>query len=245
MGAASATLKKVSFELGGKGASVVFADADRTAAVQTVCRAAFRNQGQICLAGSRLLVQEEIADQFVKDLIVATQAIVVGDPLVEATTMGALISLEHRDRVQAFVSLAVQEGAKILVGGSVPADLPALGAYFSPTIISDVKQESRLIQEEIFGPILTVQTFSDEADALTKLNGTAYGLSCSVWSEDAGTLERMSRGARMGLVWQNCWFLRNLNTPFGGMKASGIGREGGLSSFNFFAEQKTITRPKG
>lgn len=233
-------LKRLSFELGGKGASVVCASADLERAAETVCRAAFRNQGQICLAGSRLIVHESVKDKFLDLLMNHVQKIKVGDPLQDDTTMGALIGKDHHAKVLSYIEHARGQGFKVLCGGGVPEGLES-GAYISPTVIDEVSQESRLIQEEIFGPVLTVQTFQDDHQALEFLNGTKYGLSCSIWSEDDQQLSYLSRNARMGLVWQNSWFLRNLNTPFGGMKKSGVGREGGTHSLDFFSEQKTIS----
>ncbi len=236
-------LKKLSFELGGKGASVIFADADLVKATATATRAAFRNQGQICLAGSRLLVEASVYDEVISRIQEHMDKIIIGDPLNPHTTMGALISVEHRDRVASFVELAQGEGCKILKGGKIPTALPQ-GAYFEPTLIGGVKQSSRLIQEEVFGPVLTVQSFHTTSEALDLLNGTPYGLSCSIWSSDPQTLDVMSRGSRMGMVWLNSWFLRELHTAFGGMKRSGIGREGGQYSLDFFSEFKTVSTPR-
>lgn len=240
---ASATLlKKLSFELGGKGASVVFADAHLDLAVKNVARAAFRNQGQICLAGSRLIVEETIKDRFTEMLIEEIARIKVGDPLDEKTTMGSLISEAHKDKVMSYIDYARQQNFSILTGGAQPCHLEK-GAFVEPTLIGGVHQESKLIQEEVFGPVLTIQSFSGADEALSLLNGTKYGLSCSVWTSNMKTMARMTRGARVGLLWQNSWFLRNLHTAFGGMKASGVGREGGEYSLDFFSELKTITRP--
>lgn len=242
---AADSLKKLSFELGGKGASVIFADADLDTAVPTACRAAFRNQGQICLAGSRLIVHESIASKVTEILLDKISAIKIGDPLADDTTMGALISNDHRDKVASFIDqVKTSGGGEILCGGKIPTDMPATlqaGAFFEPTVIAGVSQQSRLIQEEIFGPVLTIQTFKtlDEAIALT--NGVPYGLSCSVFTRDTSTGQRFAKAVRMGMVWINGWFIRDLHTAFGGMKRSGIGREGGRYSLDFFSEHKTIT----
>lgn len=236
-------LKKLSFELGGKGASVVFADSDLNLVAETVVRAAFRNQGQICLAGSRLLVERSIADSFLEKVLSHVRKIKVGDPFNEETNMGALISQDHKQKVLSFIQQARENSESILIGGKEPEHL-SKGAFVNPTVISDVKQDSRLIQEEVFGPVLTVQTFESADEALTLLNGTKYGLSCSVWTSDMKIMSKVSREARMGLVWQNSWFLRNLHTAFGGMKSSGVGREGGEYSLDFFSELKTITTPR-
>jgi aminomuconate-semialdehyde/2-hydroxymuconate-6-semialdehyde dehydrogenase len=242
---ASPHLKKLSFELGGKGASVVFADADLETAARTATRAAFRNQGQICLAGSRLLVERKVAGQVVDRIVQLAGEIRVGDPLDARTTMGSLIARAHRDRVDRFVELARRREAgcgEVLRGGRVPAGLTR-GAFYEPTVIAGVAQSSRLVQEEIFGPVLTVQTFDEDDEALELLNGTPYGLSCSIWSRDLQRAERAAARARFGLVWLNSWFLRDLHTAFGGMKRSGIGREGGTWSLDFYSELKTVSSP--
>ena len=169
------------------------------------------------------------------------RAIKVGDPLDPTTTMGSLVSREHRDRVAGFVDYArTCPGVEILVGGQIPQDHPR-GAYFEPTLITGVDQSSRLIQEEVFGPVLTVQIFGDEDEAISLVNGTQYGLSCSVFTKDIDRAQRFARRVRMGLVWINTWFARDLHSAFGGMKRSGIGREGGQYSLDFFSEFKTIS----
>ena len=241
MRASAPMLKKLSFELGGKGATVIFPDADLDVAAATAARAAFRNQGQICLAGSRLLVHRDVAAAVIDKVKAAMRAIKVGDPLDPTTTMGSLVSREHRDRVAGFVDYArTCPGVEILVGGKIPQDHPR-GAYFEPTLIAGVDQSSRLIQEEVFGPVLTVQVFSDEDEAISLVNGTQYGLSCSVFTKDIDRAQRFARRVRMGLVWINTWFARDLHSAFGGMKRSGIGREGGQYSLDFFSEFKTIS----
>lgn len=243
MRAAAPSLKKLSFELGGKGASVIFADADLDVAALTATRAAFRNQGQICLAGSRLLVEEEVAGPVLQRIQKHVAAIKIGDPLDEATTMGSLIARSHREKVMSYVELARNDKSlTIAAGGKIP-DGMARGAFFQPTVITGVAQESALIQEEIFGPVLTVQTFKTFDEAMALLNGTRYGLSCSVWTRDIGRAQAAARAARMGLVWINSWFLRDLHAAFGGMKRSGLGREGGQLSLDFFSEMKTVTMP--
>ncbi|MDA9951082.1 aldehyde dehydrogenase [Oligoflexaceae bacterium] len=238
---ASPMLKKLSFELGGKGASVVFADAQLDLAAKTVVRAAFRNQGQICLAGSRLLVHSQIKDEFIKRVLAHIKEIRLGDPREKSTTMGTLVSHSHRDRVAGFVERSVESGAQILAGGRKPS---SAGAFYEPTLVDKVQQGSEMIQSEVFGPVLTVQTFEDQKEALSMANDTCYGLSTSVWTQDQQTMESMCDGLRTGLVWQNSWFLRNLNSAFGGMKKSGVGREGGRYSLDFFSELKTVSKPK-
>ncbi len=244
MRAAAPALKKLSFELGGKGATVIFADADLPTAAATAVRAAFRNQGQICLAGSRLLVDRRVADEVTALVLAAVRTIRVGDPLAPTTTMGSLIAKSHRDKVASYVDLArATPGCDVLTGGHIPASLSERGAFYEPTVISGVAQDSRLIQEEIFGPVLTIQTFDGLDEAMALVNGTPYGLSCSVWSRDLQLARQAAQRARMGLVWINSWFLRDLHTAFGGMKRSGIGREGGQYSLDFFSELKTTVMP--
>ena len=244
MRSASPHLKKLSFELGGKGASVIFANADLKKAATTAARAAFRNQGQICLAGSRLIVEKSVAAEVTKYILEAVAQIKIGHPLAEQTTMGSLISKEHREKVASFISYAkTLPECEILCGGKIPAD-QITGAYFEPTVILGVPQSSRLIQEEIFGPVLTVQTFSTYDEAMALLNGTPYGLSCSIWTNDSELADKAASDADTGLVWINSWFLRNLHTAFGGTKRSGIGREGGRYSLEFFSELKSISKPQ-
>jgi aminomuconate-semialdehyde/2-hydroxymuconate-6-semialdehyde dehydrogenase len=238
---AASTLKKISFELGGKGATVIFADADLDAACTTARLAGFRNQGQICLAGSRLIVEEKVAMEVKARLLGEIANIKVGDPFDDATTMGALISREHLEKVESYVEFARNNSqGKIECGGS-RTFARSNGNYFEPTLISGVAQDSKLIQEEIFGPVLTMQTFTTKEQAAELLNGTKYGLSCSVFTTSPATQEFMAAEADFGIVWMNCWFVRHLGTPFGGTKQSGIGREGGEHSLDFFSEWKTVT----
>jgi len=244
MCSASPHLKKLSFELGGKGASVIFASADLKTAAATATRAAFRNQGQICLAGSRLIVEKSVAGEVINLILDSIAKIKVGHPLDEKTSMGSLISKDHREKVAGFVAEAKNiPGCEVICGGNIPPD-QTVGAYFEPTVIIGVPQSSKLIQEEIFGPVLTVQTFSTYQEALKLLNDTPYGLSCSIWTQDPELADKAASDANTGLVWINSWFLRNLNTAFGGTKRSGIGREGGRYSLEFFSELKSISRPK-
>jgi aminomuconate-semialdehyde/2-hydroxymuconate-6-semialdehyde dehydrogenase len=243
MRSAAPHLKKLSFELGGKGASVIFADADLDAAVPTACRAAFRNQGQICLAGSRILVEDAVFDEVVQRLLKAVAQIQVGDPLRAETTMGSLIGREHRDKVEGYITWAREQGLNLATGGKRPSGLENRGAFFAPTVVVDVAQDSRLVQEEVFGPVVTVQRFRSDQQALEQLNGTSYGLSCSIWTKNRERVARLAPQVRMGLVWVNSWFLRDLHTAFGGMKRSGIGREGGRYSLDFFSELQTISYP--
>ncbi len=243
MATGAPTLKKMSFELGGKGASIIFDDANIEEAAKTSARAAFRNAGQVCLAGSRLLVQESVASRVISIIKEEIAKIKIGDPLLESTTLGSLVCREHRDKVAGFVEHArTLKGVSIECGGKIPESMPKAGAFFEPTLILGVTQDSRLIQEEIFGPVLTVQTFKTVQEAIEMANGTKYGLSASVWTKDTNKAQFVAGKLRMGLVWINSWFIRNLHTAFGGMKSSGVGREGGQYSLDFFSEMKTISQ---
>lgn len=238
MAAASQTLKKLSFELGGKGATVIFDDADLKEAIPTAVRAAFRNQGEICLCGSRLFVQESIYDEVMSKLVAAVQNIRLGDPLLESTQMGALISQEHFDKVCGYIQLAKQEG-KLLTGGE-QAPQNGTGWFLTPAVVTDIANNARCCQEEIFGPLLTVVRFKTEEEVIGMVNSTPYGLSSSIFSTDVNRCHRVAQGIKSGIVWVNCWFARDLRTPFGGQKSSGIGREGGRYSLEFFSEAKSI-----
>lgn len=238
MAAASQTLKKVSFELGGKGATIIFDDADLTEAVTTAVRAAYRNQGQICLAGSRLYVQKGVYKKVLEQLVPLVQAIRVGDPLDRNTQMGSIISKEQFDKVSEYIEIGKNEG-KLLTGGEPVKAFPK-GHFLHPAILVDLKNESRCCQEEIFGPVLPVVPFDTEEEAIEMTNSTAYGLSASVWSSNVDRCHRVSQKLKTGIVWVNCWFARDLRTPFGGQKSSGIGREGGRYGLDFFSEMKTI-----
>lgn len=240
MKAASDTLKKVSFELGGKGANILFEDADLESAIPTAVHSAFRNQGQVCLAGSRLFVHETIYDDVVSRVTEHVNKIKVGDPQDESTTMGAMISCEQFDKVNEYIELGKAEGT-LLCGGSSPQECDENGLFIEPTLFTDLPNNSRLLSEEIFGPVLPIIKFSDEDELIKEVNSTNYGLSCSIWSENVNRCHRVSKALKMGMVWVNCWFARDLRTPFGGMKQSGLGREGGRYVLEFFSEPKTIS----
>jgi aminomuconate-semialdehyde/2-hydroxymuconate-6-semialdehyde dehydrogenase len=235
--------KKVSLELGGKNPNVVFADTDLDEVVSTGVQAAFANQGQICLCGSRILVEQAAYEPFLERFVESTEKLKVGDPLVDTTDQGALVSEAHHDKVRSYVQLAQDEGGRIRCGGGRPRDLPERcrdGYFLEPTVITDLGPDCRVNQEEIFGPVVTVSPFRDEDEAVARANGTPYGLSASVWTRDLARAHRMSERIAAGTVWVNCWLLRDLRVPFGGMKQSGVGREGGDEALRFFTEPKNV-----
>jgi aminomuconate-semialdehyde/2-hydroxymuconate-6-semialdehyde dehydrogenase len=239
--------KKLSLELGGKNATIVFADCDYEMALAEAARAAFQNQGEICTCGSRILVERPIYDRFLKDLVVKARALKVGDPSDESTDQGAIVSRPHFDKIMAAIATAKTEGGRIECGGEVVkvAGRCADGNFIAPTVISGLGQDCRTNQEEIFGPVVTVQPFDAEADAVAMANGVRYGLGVSVWTNDVGRTHRLARALEAGLQWFNCWMLRDLRVPMGGMKDSGVGREGGFEAMRFFTEPKTITVKHG
>ncbi|MBM4765165.1 aldehyde dehydrogenase [Bacillus sp. B15-48] len=236
------TLKKVSFELGGKAANIVFEDANIEKAVPESIRAAFMNSGQVCLAGSRILVQRTIFDEFLEKFKKAATELKVGDPKEADTKMGPVVSEEHYKKVTSYLDIAKEEGATLICGGKRP-DLPEYlqdGYYLEPTVYVSENPKSRLCQEEIFGPIVTIIPFDTEEEALRIANDTEYGLNAVVWTENLQRAHRISHAVRAGTIWVNCWFVRDLRAPFGGMKKSGVGREGGHHSLEFFSEAKNI-----
>ena len=238
---AAAQFKKLSLELGGKNASIVFADCDIEATLEGVARAAFANQGQICLCGSRILVERPLLERFTDGLAAWADARVIGDPLSPSTNFGSLVSRAHRNKVEGYVALAKQEGGVIVSGGRRPPD-PALadGAYFEPTLIADLPHGCRSATEEIFGPVATVHPFDTEEEAVAIANEVRYGLAGSVWTQDLGRAHRVARDVASGMIWVNCWLLRDLRVPFGGMKDSGLGREGGRHSLDFYSELRNV-----
>lgn len=235
--AAAPMFKKLSLELGGKNPNVVFADADLDDAVATSIRSSFWNQGEICLCGSRIFVERSIHDQFVERFVAATKQLRIGDPLDPATDVGALISEAHLQKVTGYLQLAKEEGGTIVTGGR---RVDRKGFFVEPAVITGLDCSCRVLQEEIFGPVVTVTPFDDESDAISFANSTRYGLSASVWTRDLQRAHRVAAALDAGTVWINCWLLRDLRVPFGGMKDSGVGREGGFDSLDFFTEPKNV-----
>ncbi len=236
-------LKKVSLELGGKNPTIIFADADFDKAVEGAAAAAFTNQGQVCLCGSRILIEASIYEKFKTALVEKTRAITIGDPLDETTAHGATVSKAHMEKVLGYIDLAKQEGGNILVGGKRRMiDGRCMDGYFiEPTLIEGLPASCRTNLEEIFGPVATLIPFTTEEEALAIANGTQYGLAASVWTLDSAKAARVASRIESGIVWQNCWNIRDIDTPFGGMKKSGIGREGKQRAMEFFTDEKTIT----
>jgi aldehyde dehydrogenase (NAD+) len=238
--ASAGNLKRVQLELGGKGANIVFADADIDAAVQGSAFAIFHNQGQACIAGSRLILQERIADEFLERFNALARSVRIGDPKDPATEMGPLTSTGHRDRVLSYMAIARDEGDEILTGGHAPSD-PALenGCYFEPTVIA-TQSEHRVAREEVFGPVVAVERFSSEDDALKVANSVDYGLGGGLWTNDLSRAHRVARELRAGMVWVNSYKRVNPGSPFGGIGQSGYGREMGFEAMHEYTEAKAI-----
>jgi len=243
---ASDSFKKLSLEMGGKNPAVIFEDCDYDKMLDTIVRSSFSNQGQICLCSSRILIERSIYERFKKDFCSQVSNLIIGDPMDIDTQFGAISSEEHFLKINNYIELARQEGASILTGGTAEKlnGRCSDGWFIKPTIIEGLDQSSRLNQEEIFGPVVTLQPFDSEYDAIEMANNTEYGLSATIWTEDLDKGRRISRNIEAGVIWINCWLLRDLRTPFGGMKSSGLGREGGDDAINFFTEQKNICLPR-
>jgi len=239
---AAPMFKKLSLELGGKNPTIVFEDADFEQAVSTAVRAAFTNQGQICLCGSRIFVQKSIFESFKNAFVAQTKALVVGDPLEPATKIGALVSKAHMEKVQSYIQLAIEEGGTLLAGGEQVklTGRCAEGYFLSPTVFEGLSAYCRTNTEEIFGPVVTLTPFEDEQEALAFANASPYGLAASLWTNDIKRAHRVAEHIDAGIVWINCWLMRDLRTLFGGMKQSGVGREGGFEALHFFTEAKNI-----
>jgi aminomuconate-semialdehyde/2-hydroxymuconate-6-semialdehyde dehydrogenase len=242
MRSAANGVRPVSFELGGKNPGIVFADCDFEAAVAGISRSSFLNCGQICLGTERVYVQREIFERFVRALADSAQSLKPGHPSDKGTGIGPLISVQHREKVLRYYRMAVDEGATVICGGGVPkmADTLSGGAWIQPTIWTGLPESSSVVREEIFGPCCHVAPFDTEEEALALANDSPYGLAATVWTRDVGRCRRMGANLQVGVVWINSWFLRDLRTPFGGSKLSGIGREGGVHSLEFYSELRNV-----
>jgi aminomuconate-semialdehyde/2-hydroxymuconate-6-semialdehyde dehydrogenase len=239
-------LKKLSFEMGGKSANIVCADADLDQAIAGSLRGIFTNQGEVCLAGSRLMVQRPVYEEFLARLVEGAESYRIGNPLAEATQMGPLVSTEHMDKVLSYIELAQEEGAKLLTGGHrlTEGDL-AKGNYLAPTIFADADNSMKSCQDEIFGPVEMVIPFDEVDEAIVMANQSRYGLAGMVWTTDLDTAHYVAREVKTGVMWVNCFFVRDLRNPFGGYKDSGMGREGGDYSYEFFTEAKAVVMKLG
>jgi aminomuconate-semialdehyde/2-hydroxymuconate-6-semialdehyde dehydrogenase len=240
MRSAAPTLKKISFELGGKNPNIIFADSDLDEVIETTLKSSFMNQGQVCLCGSRIYVQQEIYDEFLQKFVSKTKELVVGDPFDEKTTVGAVIGKEHYEKIMKYIQIAKDDGGDILTGSGRPKGLDK-GYFIEPTIIVGLPKQSLCIKDEIFGPVVTVLPFHTEEEVIEQANDTRYGLGATIWTNDLRRAHRVAQQIEAGIIWINTWYLRDLRTPFGGMKQSGIGREGGSHSFEFYSEISNVT----
>lgn len=239
---AAPKFKKLSLELGGKNPNIIFADCDYDEMLATTVRSSFSNQGQICLCGSRIFVERPIYEKFKKDFVNKVSQLKIGDPLDDSTNIGAVVSRQHLEKVLSYVDLAKEEGGKILLGGK-KANVSGRcenGYFIEPTIIENLSSDCRTNREEIFGAVVTIQPFDSEEEVLSYANSVRYGLSSTVWTENLSRAHRMAERIESGIVWINCWLLRDLRTPFGGVKDSGVGREGGFEALRFFTEEKNV-----
>ena len=239
---AAPMFKKLSLELGGKNPAIIFADCNYDLMLKTVMNSSFSNQGQICLCGSRIFIERPIYEKFKKDFVERTGQLQLGDPLEPATNVGAVVSESHMQKILSYVELAKEEGGKVLTGGKrVTLEGRCKNGWFvAPTIIEGLAYDCRTNQEEIFGPVVTITPFDKEEEVIMYANSTQYGLASSVWTENLTRAHRIAGELKTGIVWVNCWLLRDLRTPFGGMKSSGVGREGGWEAMRFFTEPKNV-----
>ena len=235
-------VRDVSFELGGKNPAVIFADCDLEATIEGIGRACFANTGQVCLGTERVYVERPVFDEFLAALKAKAESLTLGDPHDTATTLGPLISLEHRQKVLSYYEQASADGATLITGGGIPdmASPYAQGAWVEPTIWTGLSEDSPVVREEIFGPCCHVRPFDSEEEAVRLANDTPYGLATSIWTQNAARAHRVAAQITVGITWINCWFLRDLRTPFGGAKQSGIGREGGVHSLEFYTELRNV-----
>ncbi|MEC1719313.1 aldehyde dehydrogenase [Schinkia azotoformans] len=239
MAEAAPTLKKLSFELGGKNPNIIFADVDIDEVVEGTIRSSFTNQGEVCVSGSRIYVERPIFDEFVEKFAAKTRALKVGDPFDMDNDQGALVAKVHYDKVMSYLKIAEEEGGTFVTGGGRPQGLDK-GYFIQPTIITGLDDNSRLVREEIFGPVVCVLPFDTEEEVIAKANDTRMGLSNTIWTNDIRRAHRVAQSIESGLSYINCWFLRDLRTPFGGTKDSGLGRVGGVHSWEFYTEITNI-----
>jgi aminomuconate-semialdehyde/2-hydroxymuconate-6-semialdehyde dehydrogenase len=242
MKSAAVGLRHVSMECGGKNAAIVFADCDMDKAIEGTMRSVFANCGQVCLGTERVYVERPIFEEFLKRLKAGAEGQILGRSADACTTMGPLISQEHREKVLSYYEIAKAEGATVVTGGGIP-DMPADlagGAWVQPTIFTGLPETARAVKEEIFGPVCHVSPFDTEAEVIAKANDTKYGLATAIWTEDLSRAHRVARQIDVGLAWVNSWFLRDLRTAFGGSKQSGIGREGGVHGLEFYSELSNV-----
>ncbi|MCH2031945.1 MAG: aldehyde dehydrogenase [Tenacibaculum sp.] len=238
---AAPMFKKLSLELGGKNPNIIFADCDYDKMLETTVKSSFANQGQICLCGSRIFVEESIFEKFKVDFIKKVSNLKVGIPFDSQTNVGALVSKSHLEKVKSYIAIAEEEGGEILFGGNdVNVEGGENGYYLQPTIIEVKSNKCKLNQEEIFGPVVTIMPFKSEEEALTLANDVSYGLSATLWTNNLNRTMTMTQQIQAGIVWVNTWLMRDLRTPFGGVKSSGVGREGGFEALRFFTEPKNI-----
>jgi aminomuconate-semialdehyde/2-hydroxymuconate-6-semialdehyde dehydrogenase len=239
---AAPMFKKLSLELGGKNPNIIFADCNFDNAVKNTVRSSFSNQGEICLCGSRIFVEESIYEKFKVAFVDEVKKLKLGNPKDDANWIGAIVSKPHMEKILSYIDLAKQEGGKILCGGNQLKNINGFedGYYIEPTIIGGLSHDCRTNQEEIFGPVVTIQPFKTVEEVLTYANSTRYGLSSTLWTENLTKAHQVAAKLEAGIVWINCWLLRDLRTPFGGVKQSGVGREGGFEALRFFTEEKNI-----
>ena len=239
---AAPMFKKMSLELGGKNPNIIFTDCDWDKMMETTVQSSFTNQGQICLCGSRILIEESVYEKFKTEFVNKVRELTVGDPLKEKTNQGAIVSKMHFDKVMNCIRIAEEEGGKILCGGNaIKLDGRCKEGYFiEPTVIENLGPACKTNQEEIFGPVVTLQSFKTEEESLLLANNSTYGLAATIWTQDISKANRIAAKVESGIIWVNCWLVRDLRTPFGGMKNSGVGREGGWDALRFFTEAKNI-----
>ena len=239
---AAPMFKKLSLELGGKNPNIIFADCDYDKMLATTMQSSFANQGQICLCGSRIFVEKSIYEKFKVDFVAKTKKLTVGAPMEVTTKIGAVVSKSHQEKILSYIELAKQEGGTVLCGGQAIKLTGEFenGYYVAPTIIEGLSFDCRTNQEEIFGPVVSIMPFETEEEVLQYANSTQYGLASTVWTQDITVANRVAMNLHTGIVWVNCWLLRDLRTPFGGVKSSGVGREGGFEALEFFTEPKNV-----